>query len=64
MRSSGLFIVFPSVTKAFGVVLVPFFFMEFVLKPEMMLPDNLHPRGEAQPLLLARIWPVLKSLLN
>jgi len=44
--------------------LVPFMMEGFADKEELFQADNLHPTAEAQPLVLANIWPVLKPLLG
>lgn len=45
-------------------ILVPFFLLDVVLKPELMQSDNLHPTAAAQPLLLQRVWAGLEGLLK
>ena len=55
--------VFHELAAETAVSLVPFFLLDVALAPEYMQSDNLHPTAEAQPLLLNRIWPVLKQTL-
>lgn len=44
--------------------LVPFLLAGFGDKPHMFKPDGIHPTAEAQPLILANVWPHLKPLLK
>lgn len=45
------------------LVLVPFFLMDVILEPGLMQADGLHPTAEAQPRLLATVWPRLAGHL-
>lgn len=56
--------VFQELVAETGAVLVPFFLMDVVLKPEMMQSDNLHPTEAAQPVLLQRVWTALKPVIE
>lgn len=47
-----------------GVSLVPFMMEGFAGQPEMFQADNLHPTAQAQPHILANIWPTLRPLLK
>ncbi len=44
--------------------LVPFFLDKVALVPGLMQADGLHPTAEAQPILLANVWPQLDGLLR
>ena len=44
--------------------LVPFLLEGFGDKPHLFKPDGIHPTTEAQPLILANVWPHLKPLLK
>ena len=46
-----------------AIALVPFMLEQVAVKPELMQDDRIHPRAEAQPLILDNIWPHLKPLL-
>lgn len=46
---------------------VPFFLAGFAEKPDAMRyfqPDRIHPTEQAQPLMLATVWPQIKKLLT
>ncbi len=46
-----------------GVALAPFLLEGVATDPELMQPDGIHPRAEAQPRILANVWPHLEPLL-
>lgn len=46
-----------------GTALVPFLLEPIATDREAFLPDNLHPTAEAQPRLLAHVWPQVEALL-
>lgn len=50
--------------KAHGTALVPYMFEGFGEKREMFVADGLHPKAEAQPIILNSIWPALRPLLK
>lgn len=58
---------FGRVAQAEGAALQPFF-LEPIAAPEQLgrhfQPDRIHPRAEAQPLLLDGLWPTLAPLLR
>jgi acyl-CoA thioesterase I len=56
--------VFRDVAKAHRTALVPFLMEDFAEKPEFFLPDRIHPTEAAQPLMLERVWPALRTLLK
>ncbi len=43
---------------------VPFLMQGVALDPSMRLPDNLHPNGPAQPIILQTVWHELGPLLQ
>lgn len=47
-----------------NVALVDFFLEDVAVKPELMQADGIHPTAEAQPVLLANVWPVLRDMLE
>ena len=58
---------FANVAKAEGAALVPFFLAGVADVPEadsLFQADRTHPTAEAQPRMLANVWPVLRPLLN
>ena len=55
---------FREVAKAKRVPLVPFLLEGFADKRELFQADNLHPTAEAQPRLLAHVWPQVEALVN
>lgn len=56
--------VFNQLAENHQVPLVPSIFTPIVDKPELFLPDQLHPNAQAQPLLLQPIWHKLEPLLD
>jgi len=46
-----------------NISLVPFFLKGVAEKPELFQADRLHPRAEAQPILLQNVWGKLAPLL-
>jgi acyl-CoA thioesterase-1 len=58
---------FASVAKAEGAALVPFFLAGVADGPDadkLFQADRIHPKAEAQPRMLANVWPVLRPLLK
>ena len=37
---------------------------DFADKPDLFLPDRIHPAEAAQPLMLERVWAALRPLLR
>lgn len=63
-RFSDLFV---QVARAQQAAVVPFFLRGFADKPDAaryFQPDRIHPTEEAQPLMLAAVWPELRKLLG
>jgi acyl-CoA thioesterase-1 len=56
--------VFAEVAAARRAALLPFFFAGFGENNAYFQPDRIHPTAEAQPQLLANVWPVLRPLLG
>jgi acyl-CoA thioesterase-1 len=54
---------FVELAEQFGVELLPFLLEDIALRPELMMPDGIHPRAEAQPLILEQVWSALQPLL-
>lgn len=55
---------FASVAKARKVPLVPYFFAGFGDDLAYFQSDRIHPTADAQPRLLANVWPTLQPLLR
>lgn len=55
--------VYHALIKETDAILLPFFLLDVVLKPDLMQADNLHPTAKAQPLLLERVWAGLEQML-
>jgi acyl-CoA thioesterase-1 len=55
---------FHELARTHRTALVPFLLEDFADKPDYFLPDRIHPTEAAQPLMLDRIWPVLRPLLK
>ena len=56
--------VFTDLASEHKTALVPFMFEGFAEKREYYQPDNLHPTGAAQPLILETVWKALKPMLR
>ena len=56
--------VFTRLARQKQVAFVPFFLQDVALDPRLMQGDGVHPNAEAQDEMLARVWPVLKTMLN
>jgi acyl-CoA thioesterase-1 len=50
--------------KRYQTTLVPFLLEDLADKQELFQPDRVHPTEAAQPLMLERVWTVLKPLLK
>ena len=58
---------FETVAKAQKAAVVPFFLKgvaDGADPTRMFQPDRIHPKAEAQPLMLANVWPELKKMLR
>lgn len=55
--------VFADVAEAKKVPLVPFLLDGFADRPELFLPDGIHPTAEAQPRIVDTVWAGLRPLL-
>ncbi|TNF63830.1 MAG: arylesterase [Burkholderiales bacterium] len=58
--------VFSTVAKAEQTALVPFFLAGVADGPDplkLFQPDRIHPNEDAQPIMLANVWPALRPLL-
>lgn len=55
--------VYPGLAEEYDVRLSPFMLEDIALNPELMQEDGIHPRAEAQPMVLDNLWPALKALL-
>lgn len=56
--------VFPDLAKANKAALVPFLLEGVGGKPELNLPDMIHPTAEGQKLVAENVWKVLKVVLE
>ncbi len=55
--------VFAEAADATGATLTPFILEGIALQPGMMQADGIHPTAEAQPRILANLWPSLCPLM-
>lgn len=55
---------FADVAKARKAAFVPYLFEGFGEDLALFQPDRIHPKAEAQPRMLATVWPTLKTLLG
>lgn len=58
---------FEKVAKARKAALVPFMLKDVADQPDALKffqPDRIHPTAEAHPIILANLWPTLRSLIK
>jgi acyl-CoA thioesterase-1 len=56
--------IFPDLAKANRAVLVPFLLEGVGGKPELNLPDMIHPTAEGQKIVAGNVWKVLRPVLE
>lgn len=56
--------IFPDLAQANGAALVPFLLEGVGGKPELNLPDMIHPTAEGQKIVAENVWKVLKPVLE
>ncbi len=56
--------VYADLAKTLDIGWVPFLLADVALEKKLMQADGLHPNAEAQPVMLATIWPHLAPLLK
>lgn len=56
--------VYADLAKTLDIGWVPFLLADVALEKKLMQADGLHPNAEAQPVMLATIWPQLAPLLK
>lgn len=55
---------YPSLSKDTNVPLLPFFLIDIIVQPELMMKDGLHPNAQAQPLIAQFMAKHLQPYLN
>ena len=55
---------YPSLSKDTNVPLLPFFLIDIIVQPELMMKDGLHPTAQAQPLIAQFMAKHLQPYLN
>jgi len=55
--------VYPQLAIELNIPLVPFILEEVALKKELMQADGLHPNAHGQPLIMEKVWQVLKTVI-
>jgi acyl-CoA thioesterase-1 len=55
---------YPRLAESHSVSLVPFFLDNVATNPALMQADGIHPKVEAQYMLLDNVWPYLSPLLS
>ena len=58
------FALFGDLARQHQVPLLPFLIDGIPQQPRLMQADGIHPRAEAQPIILNNIWPLLEPLLQ
>jgi acyl-CoA thioesterase-1 len=61
--TEAFYAVYPDIAKQMRISWVPFILEDIALQKQYMQDDGLHPNAEAQPLLAAKIWECLETLL-
>ena len=56
--------IYPRVAETTSAILIPFMLEEVALNADLMLPDGIHPKESAQPLIADFIYLQLKPLLT
>ncbi|MGH8244877.1 MAG: arylesterase [Gammaproteobacteria bacterium] len=56
--------VYRDLAAGHNVAIGTFILEDIALQGDMMLEDGIHPRAEAQPIILERIWPLLEPMLH
>jgi acyl-CoA thioesterase-1 len=56
--------IFPELASENGAALIPFLLDGVGGKPELNLPDQIHPTMEGQRIVAENVWTVLKPLLS
>lgn len=60
----GLRAIYRDSAREFNAPLVPFLLDGVAQDPALMQDDGLHPRAEAEPKVLANVWPALETALR
>ncbi len=55
--------IYPELSKQQQIPLMPFFLEAVILKPELIMPDGLHPKAEAQSIIADEVATYLSPLL-
>ena len=55
---------FPSLAKANDAVLMPFLLEGVAARPELNLPDGIHPNVEGQKIVADAVWELLEPLIR
>jgi len=56
--------IYSNIASETSATLIPFMLEEVALNDELMLPDGIHPKASAQPLIADYVYRQLKPLLN
>lgn len=56
--------IYPRITETTSAILIPFMLEEVALNADLMLPDGIHPKETAQPLIAEFMYLQLKPLLT
>lgn len=57
------FDIYNELAKKYDIPLVPFLLDGIATNPKLMQADGIHPRAEAQSMMLDNVWPVLKFMV-
>ncbi len=56
--------IYPELARKFGIPLYPFFLDGVATRPELNQPDGIHPTAEGMALVLERIYPHIKAMVE
>lgn len=55
---------YAELAEQYGLYLIPFLIDGIPQQPELMQADGIHPKAEAQVMILDNVWPILLDALN
>lgn len=61
--ATGFQAIYKKLARETNVTMIPFFLDNVATNPELMQFDGIHPKVEAQPIILDNVWPYIKDLL-
>ncbi|MCD9538710.1 multifunctional acyl-CoA thioesterase I/protease I/lysophospholipase L1 [Photobacterium carnosum] len=56
--------IYPELSQSLNIPLLPFFLIDIIVQPQLMMKDGIHPTAEAQPLIAQFMAQQLQPYLN